>query len=235
MANILIIEDEEKVLEVVQAYLEKDNHTVSTALDGAKGLDLFFQIQPDLLILDLMLPTINGEEICKEVRKQSDLPIIMLTAKSTVDDRISGLQLGADDYLIKPFSPRELVVRVQTLLRRVKASKTISPILKFNHDDLIIHTTEHRVYKNNVPLNLTGLEYKFLIFFAVNPNKVFSREALIDKVLGIDYNGYDRTIDAHIKNIRKKIETNPKKPEYIKTVFGIGYRFEGEKNENHFN
>jgi two-component system OmpR family response regulator len=229
MPKILVIEDEENVLEVVKVYLEKDGYEVFVSTTGKKGLQLFSQHQPDILILDLMLPDITGEEICQQIRKQSNVPILMLTAKSAVEDRISGLSMGADDYLVKPFSPRELVVRVRTVLRRANPLEPLSDILSFRNGDLKIDAVKHIIYKKEKEISLTPVEYKLFMLFVRNPTKVFSRDELINKVLGPDFEGYDRTIDAHIKNIRHKIEEDSKNPQYILTVFGMGYKFEGEK------
>ncbi|WP_105614567.1 response regulator transcription factor [Vallitalea okinawensis] len=229
MQKVLIIEDEQNVLDVVQVYIEKAGYEVYTAINGNDGLALFNEHNPDIIVLDLMLPDISGEEICQAIRRKSNVPILMLTAKSTVDDRITGLSLGADDYLIKPFSPRELVIRVRTILRRSLSTEPLFDMISFNNNDLKIDAVQQQVYKNEQFIALTALEYKLLMLFVRHPNKVFSREELIDKVMGLEFKGYDRTIDAHIKNIRKKIEKDPKKPIYICTVFGMGYRFEGEQ------
>lgn len=228
MQKILIIEDEKKVADVVQTYLEIDGYEVYTALNGKDGLNLFKNKLPDLIVLDLMLPDITGEVICEHVRKGSNVPIIILTAKSSIEDRINGLGLGADDYLIKPFSPKELVMRVRTVLRRTSNVQALANVLSYNNNDLKIDTIKHCVYKNDEIVNLTPVEYKILILFTTNPNRVYSRDDLIEKVLGIDFDGFDRTIDAHIKNLRKKIEDDPKNPKYIITVFGVGYKFRGE-------
>ncbi|KYH35407.1 sensory transduction protein regX3 [Clostridium tepidiprofundi DSM 19306] len=226
--KILVIEDEENVLEVVEAYLKKEKFQVYTSSNGALGLELFFKHNPDFIVLDLMLPDISGEEICKRIRKQSNVPILMLTAKSSVDDRIIGLSIGADDYLIKPFSPRELIMRIKTIMRRTSTTEPLSSQIEFNNGDLKIDELQHKVYKKNKLIELTPVQYKLLMFFIRNPKKVFSRDELIEHVLGSDFDGYDRTIDAHIKNIRRKIEDDPKHPKYIITVFGFGYKFEGE-------
>jgi len=226
--KILVIEDEENVLEVVEAYLKKEQFQVYTASNGALGLDLFFKHSPDFIVLDLMLPDITGEEICKKIRKQSNVPILMLTAKSSVDDRIIGLSIGADDYLIKPFSPKELIMRIKTIMRRISTTEPLSSQIEFNNGDLKIDKLQHKVYKKDSLIELTPVQYKLLMFFIRNPKKVFNRDELIEHVLGSDFDGYDRTIDAHIKNIRRKIEDDPKHPKYIITVFGFGYKFEGE-------
>lgn len=229
MYKVLVIEDEENVLEVVKAYLEKDGYEVFTSVNGKVGLELFYEKNPDFVVLDLMLPDITGEEICKKIRKESNIPILMLTAKSSVDDRIIGLSIGADDYLVKPFSPRELTMRIKTIMRRVSNTEPLASEIEFNNGDLKIDEVQHKVYKKENIVDLTPVQYKLLMFFIRNPKKVFSRNELIDHVLGSDFDGYDRTIDAHIKNVRRKIEDDPKKPKYIATVFGFGYKFEGEK------
>ncbi|ERJ11256.1 response regulator transcription factor [Haloplasma contractile] len=228
MKKILIIEDEKNVIEVVEAYLTKEGYTVYKSTNGKEGLSIFNQKAPDLLVLDLMLPDISGEEICKEVRKKSNVPIIMLTAKSAVEDRIKGLSIGADDYLVKPFSPKELVMRVRTVLRRLSNTEPLSDVISFRNDDLKIDVIQHKVFKKGNEVNLTPVEYKLLSLLIKNVNRVYTREDLIEKVLGADFEGYDRTIDSHIKNLRKKIEDNPKQPIYIKTVIRVGYKFEGE-------
>lgn len=227
----MIIEDEIKVHEVMEAYLKKDGFQVHFATTGEEGLAKFDAHSPDLVVLDLMLPGISGEEVCRRIRSHSDIPILMLTAKSSEEDRIDGFTIGADDYLVKPFSPRELVMRIKSILKRTYGINKKSEMLSFNQGDLAINLMEHYVLKKGEEQKLTPVEYKVLELFAKNPHVVFSRETLIESVFGIDFNGYDRTVDAHIKNIRKKIEVDPKKPKYICTVFGFGYKFEGEKDE----
>lgn len=227
MHKILVVDDEEKVLEVVEAYLKNDGYDTYTAVSGIKALELFRTVNPDLIILDLMLKDMSGEEVCQIIRRQSRIPILMLTAKSHEDDRISGLSMGADDYLVKPFSPRELVVRVRAILRRVSPLEPLSDILSFEGEYLQIDTNRRQVRKEGLNVNLTPVEYKLLLLLASNPGRVFSRSELVEKVMGYDYEGYDRTIDTHVKNLRQKIEKNVKSPEFIKTVFGIGYKFEG--------
>jgi len=228
--KILIIEDEEYVLEVVKAYLDNEGYETFTAKDGATAIKLFFDENPDFLVLDLMLPDITGEDICQEVRKVSDTPILMLTAKSAIDDRINGLEIGADDYLVKPFSPRELVTRIKTIMKRVEKHSLQRDYL-YEDRYLIIDEKKHSVNINNTTVSLTPNEFKLLSFLARNKLQVFTREQLIEHILGIDYEGFDRTIDVHIKNLRKKIEPDPKKTIYIKTVFGVGYKFEGDQYE----
>jgi len=228
MKKILVIEDEEKVLNIVKTYLKKEGFEPIVSLRGKEGLDKFYEYSPDLVVLDLMLPDISGEEICREIKKESDIPVIMLTAKSSVDERIEGLSLGADDYLIKPFSPRELMMRVKVILKRYGSTKSLEDILSYNNKDLVINKKAKVVYKKQKEVNLTAAEYKLLTYMAENENINLSRDTIIQKVFGIEFDGYDRTIDTHIKNIRKKIEDNPKNPKYVTTVFGLGYKFEGE-------
>jgi DNA-binding response OmpR family regulator len=221
--RILVIEDEVKISDIVKAYLEKEGFSVSVAGTGAQAISVL-KDGFALIILDLMLPDIAGEEICRTIRSDSDLPIIMLTAKSEEEERIRGLGIGADDYIVKPFSPREVVARVKALLRRAGGSqKTTS----FNGGDLIINAAGFEVTKGGSHVVLTPTEFKLLQCIAERPNQVFTRLQLVNVILGYDFEGYDRTIDAHIKNIRQKIEDNPRDPSYIKTVYGVGYRFIG--------
>jgi len=226
--KILVVDDEVNLLKVVKDYLVLESYEVFTANCGSNAMELFHEEQPDLIILDLMLPDISGEEICKRIRKESDVPILMLTAKSGEDDKVTGLYIGADDYLTKPFSPRELVGRVRAILRRTKGNTAISDILEFNGGDLIIDVPSHVVKKSNQIVNLTPNEFKMLLVLAQNPKRVFTRSRLVSFALGYDFEGYDRTVDAHIKNLRKKIEDDIKEPRYVVTVYGVGYKFEGE-------
>jgi DNA-binding response OmpR family regulator len=225
--SILVVEDEAKIAEIVKAYLEREGFRVSVAEDGEKALSVLKQ-GFDLIILDLMLPDITGEEICRTIREDSDIPIIMLTAKSDEEDRVKGLGIGADDYVVKPFSPRELVARVKALLRRAHGKRPYS----FNNGDLIIDVSRFRVKKAGTEVTLTSTEFKLLKYLAEHPEQIFSRLQLVNIVLGYDFEGYDRTIDAHIKNIRHKIEDDPRNPSYIKTVYGVGYRFIGRPDED---
>lgn len=222
--NILIIEDEEKVSEVLKAYLEKEGYKVYCATRGLEGIEIFKTTNIKLVILDLMLPDITGEEVCKILRKISDVHIFILTAKSAINDRIEGLNIGADEYLIKPFSPRELTARVNSLFRRLSSE---SDNLNFIFDDgkLFIDYNRREVKLNEEEIPFTPNEFDILYTLAMNKGNVLSREKLINKILGIDFAGYDRTIDAHIKNIRKKIEEDTKNPKYIITVITVGYKF----------
>ncbi|MDK2805363.1 MAG: hypothetical protein PWR08_1880 [Thermoanaerobacterium sp.] len=227
--KILAIDDEEKILDVIKAYLEREGYSVFTETNGANAINAFKRLTPDLVILDLMLPGLSGEEICSKIRAVSKVPILMLTAKVGEDDKVYGFSIGADDYLTKPFSPRELTMRVKAILRRTKDDMALNDIFSFNDGDLVIDTRSYEVKKSGKIVNLTPNEYKLLTVMAQNPNKVFTRGELIEKVMGYDFEGFDRTIDAHIKNLRQKIEDDPKNPLYIKTVYGAGYKF-GEEN-----
>lgn len=227
-ARILIVEDEEKISDIIKAYLEKEGFRVTVAGTGQKAIEAL-KDGFDLIILDLMLPDIPGEEICKAIRQDHDIPIIMLTAKTEEDDRIGGLAMGADDYVVKPFSPREVVARVKALLRRTKGAKKV---IGFNNGELVIDTTRHEVVRDDTVLVLTPTEFKLLHCLAEHPGQVFTRLQLVNIILGYDFEGYDRTIDAHIKNIRHKIEDDPKNPSYIKTVYGVGYKFIGLPDED---
>ncbi|HHW57909.1 MAG TPA: response regulator transcription factor [Clostridia bacterium] len=223
--KIFVVDDEIKILEVVKSYLEREGFSVITETNGNNVLDTFKKEKPDLVILDLMLPGISGEELCKRLRQFSDVPILMLTAKVQESDKINGFSIGADDYITKPFSPRELVMRVKAILRRTTDDVPLAEVMSFNNDDLVVDLRAHTVRKKGVVVNLTPNEFKILKILIRNPNRVFTREELIEKVMGFDYEGYDRTIDAHIKNLRQKIEDDTKNPVYIKTVYGVGYKF----------
>ncbi|WP_353093485.1 response regulator transcription factor [Tissierella praeacuta] len=228
--NILLVEDEKNISDVINAYLSREKFKVFLAYDGEAALNLFSNNDIHLIILDLMIPKISGEEVCKRVRSISDVPIIMLTAKTHEDDRIEGLSIGADDYVLKPFSPRELISRVKALLRRAYPnSRPSAEKLSFNNGDLEIEVDKMIVKKNSENINLTTNEFKILLALISNINHVLSRDQLIELSLGFGYEGFDRTIDTHIKNIRQKIENTPRFPEYIHTVYGAGYKFEIEK------
>lgn len=227
MKNILIIEDEEKVSEVLKAYLEKEGYKVYCATKGLDGIEIFKSEDIKLVILDLMLSDISGEEVCKIIRKTSDVHIFMLTAKGSLDNRIEGLNIGADEYLIKPFSPRELTARVNALFRRL-SSNNVGSNFVFDDGNLFIDYNRREVKLNGKEISFTPNEFDILYTLAINKGNVLTRERLINKILGIDFDGYDRTIDAHIKNIRKKIEEDTKNPKYILTVMKVGYKFGGE-------
>ncbi len=227
--RILVVDDEPKIVEVVVSYLENSGFDVSSAGNGKQALDMCSIAIPSLIILDLMLPDMSGEEVCRILRKKSRVPIIMLTAKVEENNILEGLNIGADDYITKPFSPKQLVARVLAVLRR--SDSEIAPlanVLSFFNDDLVINSNESEVLKKGVKVSLTPNEYKLFMTFVKFPKRIFSREELIDIVLGDDFNGYDRIIDTHVKNIRQKIESDPKNPVYIITAHGLGYRFGGE-------
>ncbi|WHX99883.1 response regulator transcription factor [Neobacillus sp. DY30] len=226
--KILLVDDEKRILEVLEAYLEREGYEIHCADNGIDALKKAKSINPDLIILDLMLPDISGEEVCRLVRKESDVPIIMLTAKSAEDDRINGIVMGADDYLTKPFSPREVVVRVQAILRRVKKTEKVERI-EFNNKQLAIDLSKKEVTVKGQDVILTPIEYKLLTNMALNPGRVYSRMDLLEKIQdeGMYYEGYERSVDTHIKNLRKKIELDSRQPTFILTVFGMGYKFGG--------
>lgn len=223
--RILLVEDEKNIRDAVAAYLERAGYWVTPAANGQEAVDAFSLHQFDLVILDLMLPRLPGEKVCRIIRDTSDVPIIMLTAKGEVEDRIVGLELGADDYLIKPFSPRELVARVRALLRRAHIdSEPQREVLDFG--GLTIDLNGHKVLVNDEEVDLTASEFKLLTTLSRYPGRVYSRMELVEKVLGYDFEGYERTIDSHVKNLRAKIGDDPRNPRWIYTVHGVGYRFE---------
>ena len=224
--KILVVDDEMKIVDAISAYLEHSGYVVLKAYDGETAMLLFEQQNPDLIILDLMLPKISGEEICKSIRRKSRIPIIMLTAKIEEDDKITGLNIGADDYITKPFSPGELVARVNVLFRRIeKESQPLFQKMSWNHNDLEINLIERSVKKAGNIINLTPNEYKLLYAFVTFPNKIFTREELMETAFGMEYEGYERTVDSHIKNLRGKIEDDTTNPNYIITIRGVGYKF----------
>jgi DNA-binding response OmpR family regulator len=223
--KIVVIDDEPSVQEVVRAYLEKDGFMVYVAGSGSEGLALAERTKPALVVLDLMLPDVPGERICSEIRSRSDVPILMLTAKAGEEERVSGLLSGADDYLVKPFSPRELVARVRAVLRRTQGGEVpLVPLLSFDDGRLEIDTEQYTVRRDGEIVDLTPNEYRLLTALATYPGRVYSRLELVNRVQGYDFEGYERTIDVHVKNLRKKIEPDPAKPRYVQTVIGVGYR-----------
>jgi DNA-binding response OmpR family regulator len=227
--RILVVDDEFKIIEVIKLYLEKEGCQVFQALDGKQALEVYNKINPDFIILDLMLPDINGEEICKIIRKQSRVPIIMLTAKVDESEVIAGLYMGADDYITKPFSVKELIARMIVVLRRVSDETVpLTDMISLNGDDLVVDALKREVRKNGELVYVTLTEFNVLMTLLKYPNKTFTRDELMDLALGEDNFGYNRVVDTHIKNLRQKIESNPKEPRYIITVHGTGYRFGGE-------
>ncbi len=227
--TILVVEDEKKISDIVELYLRREGFATKVAGTGKEAMHLLKE-PFDLIVLDLMLPDMSGEELCSTIRETSDAPIIMLTAKSGEEDRVRGLGLGADDYVVKPFSPRELVARVKAHLRRTR--KTSKKVLSFNKGLLVMDTESHEVRCKGVPKVLTPTEFRILLILAEKPGRVFSRLQLINMVQGYDFEGYDRTIDAHIKNLRQKIEEDQRNLLFIKTVYGVGYKFIGTPDED---
>jgi len=219
--KILVVDDDAKTVELVKLYLNRDGYRVLTAYDGVEALRLGRDSHPDLIVLDLMLPGIDGLEVCRTIRKESDVPIIMLTAKTTDQDKLIGLGLGADDYVTKPFSPRELAARVRAVLRRLPGERGPE---KIDHGKLTLDFRKHEAFLAGRPLNLTPIEFKLLGVLAKEPGRVFSRAQIIEKSFGYDFDSFDRTIDVHILKLRRKIEPDPHHPRYIKTVYGAGYK-----------
>jgi DNA-binding response OmpR family regulator len=222
--KILVVDDEKKIVDIVKAYLEKESYQVIVAYDGRNALELAKSQSPDLIVLDLMLPEVSGWDVCRALRKTSDVPIIMLTARDEVSDKIVGLELGADDYVTKPFSASELVSRIRAVLRRSENKKDSKTLI--NVADLSINVEKRQVFRSGQAIELTAMEFDLLKVMAENPGRVFSRMQLLDNAQGIAYEGYERTIDSHIKNLRKKIEPDPSTPKYITTIYGVGYKME---------
>ncbi|MCL5024333.1 MAG: response regulator transcription factor [Nitrospirae bacterium] len=228
---ILLIEDDRKIARVVRVYLEGAGYRVVHCEKGKEAVDSALNEMPLVAILDLMLPDITGEELCQELKEIGDFPIIMLTSKSSEEERIAGFALGADDYVVKPFSPRELVYRVKAVLKRAqKADLGSAEPMKFNDGLLTVDGQSYSVKKRGVLVDLTPTEFKVLYVLASSPGRVFTREELVDKALGYQFEGYERSIDAHIKNIRHKIEDDTRNPAFILTIYGVGYRFSGKRD-----
>ncbi|MHC1772587.1 MAG: response regulator transcription factor [Flexilinea sp.] len=226
--KILVVDDETQIVTVLKAYLEKAEFQVITAYDGKTALAKFQHEKPDFVILDLNLPYIDGLELCKLIRRESDVPILMLTARVEETDRLIGLELGADDYVIKPFSPREVTARVKTILRRANSEPTRTGLI--NVGELSIDPEQHTVEVAGRFVAFTPTEFEILVVLASQPKRVLTRLQIMEQSQGNAFAGYERTIDAHIKNIRLKLEKNPRKPDYIKTVFGIGYKLDTGKD-----
>lgn len=224
MEKILVVEDEAKIRKIINSYLKED-YEIFEVVDGQEALEIFKNIDFDLIILDLMLPEISGEEVCQKIRQVSETPIIMLTAKSSEENKIEGFNYGADDYLTKPFSPRELLVRTKAILRRSN-NKDKASIITLNGGEFKIYPEKMIVKRDNNDCQLTSTEFKILMTLINNAGQVLNRDQLADKVMGLEFSGFDRTIDAHIKNIRKKMELE--KDNYIVTVYGAGYKFIGD-------
>lgn len=227
--KVLVVDDQEKLLKIIKGFLKKEGYIVETAVDGEEALFLVKEFQPDLIILDLMLPKISGEKVCQRIRQESSLPILMLTAKDSEEDIVKGFDYGADDYLVKPFSLAELLARIKAILRRSGSSTDRAEILIYQNGRIKILPREMRVEVNEEEVGLTKTEFDILHVLLKNPGYVFTREKLAERVMGLDFTGFDRTIDAHIKNIRKKLML--KRDQLIKTVYGAGYKFIGEEDE----
>jgi DNA-binding response OmpR family regulator len=226
---ILVVEDDKKIAKVVKVYLENQGFRVVSAEKGKDALALTLKELPSLVILDLMLPDMTGEELCQELKDIGEFPIIMLTAKSSEEERVAGFSLGADDYVVKPFSPRELVARVKAVLKRAQRKDAgLTALMSFNDGLLTIDTGSYEIKNKGLPVSLTPTEFKIISVLAGSPNRVFSRGELVDAALGYQFEGYERSIDAHIKNIRYKIEEDPKNPLFINTIYGVGYKFIGK-------
>jgi two-component system alkaline phosphatase synthesis response regulator PhoP len=225
MPTILVVDDEPQIADLLRSYLQREGFTVEQAADGEAALSAVSRLRPDLVILDLMLPRVDGREVCRRIRAESTTPIIMLTARDEETDKLLGLELGADDYVTKPFSPREVVARVRAVLRR-GAREGGATLIRAG--DLTIDLRAHEVTLAGRRVEVTPTEFRLLETLASHPNQVFTRMQLIDRVQGHAFEGYERTVDAHIKNLRGKVEPDPRTPRYILTVYGVGYKFAGD-------
>ena len=223
---ILVVDDEALIVKLARDYLEQAGFRVISASDGVSGLAAARRDRPDLVVLDLMLPKMDGLDVCRALRRESDVPIIMLTARIEETDRLIGLELGADDYITKPFSPRELVARVRTVLRRARGDPRQPGLLRAA--DLEIDLEGHRLSRGGTPVKLSRIEFNLLAILAQHPGQTYTRAQLLDRLHGIAFDGYERSIDAHIKNLRRKLEPDPAEPRYVLTVYGIGYMFNDE-------
>lgn len=219
--KVLVVDDDVKTVELVKLYLNRDGYRVFTAYNGKDALEISRESHPDLIVLDIMLPGMNGLDVCRTLRQESDVPIIMLTALTTDNDRLAGLNLGADDYVSKPFSPRELAARVRAVLRRLPGERGPEQII---HGVLTVNFLKHEAYIGEKSLNLTPIEFKVLGALVKEPGRVFSRAQIIETALGNDFDSFDRTIDVHILKLRRKLEPDPHKPRFIKTIYGAGYK-----------
>lgn len=223
-AKILVVDDEPSIVKSIQYSLEKEGYQVATAADGHAAVEVARREKPNLVILDVMLPNQDGYEVCRQIRAEMPIPIIMLTAKGEEIDRVIGLEVGADDYLIKPFSLRELVARIKALLRRSKPTDVENKSKVYQHGDLMINLSEHRVMVGDREVELSPKEFKILAMLMGAPGRVFSREELLEQVWGLDFYGDTKTVDVHIRWLREKIEEDPSNPKFIQTVRGFGYR-----------
>lgn len=222
--KILIVDDEESIVELLEFNLSQAGFKIMSTKDGYEGLQLAKQEKPDLIILDIMLPGLDGLEICRLLRKETSTPILMLTARKTESDKVIGFELGADDYLTKPFSPRELIARIKAVLRRT-GNEGLSPEKPLERGGLVINSSKHEVYSNGVKIDLTLKEFELLKLLATHPGRVFTREYLLERLWDDGIYSDTRTIDVHIRHLREKVEANPGNPDYIQTVRGMGYKF----------
>jgi len=228
MKTILVVDDEPKIVQVARDYLEHAGFSVLTAFDGKSALASARSAKPDLVVLDLGLPDLDGLDVTRTLRQDSSVPIIMLTARGEETDKLVGLELGADDYVTKPFSPKEVVARVRAVLRRVDASRANADAEIIRAADLTLDVPRMRATVGERPIDLTPTEFQLLATLARQPGRIFTRAQLLDAIHGIAFESYERAIDAHIKNIRRKIEPNPRQPRYLLMVYGVGYKFAGE-------
>lgn len=226
-STVLIVEDDPDTVKLVSLYLQRDGHKVLSAHDGMEGLRLARQARPDLVVLDLMLPKLNGIEVCRALRQESTVPIIMVTARVEEDDRLKGLDLGADDYVTKPFSPRELAARIRAVLRRTAKDALERGPAEVAHSGVMVDLHRRTVSVDGLNAALTPTEFRILVMLIKEPERTFSREQIIDRVFGFDFQGFDRTVDAHVANIRRKIRPVDG-PDHIQTVYGVGYRFSND-------
>ena len=223
-STVLILEDDPHTVEVVQLYLRRDGHHVLSATDGIAGLSLAREAQPDLIILDLMLPGMDGLEICRILRQESDVPIVMLTARADEEDRLAGLDLGADDYVTKPFSPRELAARIRAVLRRSARDELEGGAARLDYESISMEMRQRTVHVDGTQIHLPPTEIRLLALLMREPGRTFSRDQIIDRVFGYDFEGFDRTVDSHVYSLRRKLEAAAGDKKYIHTIYGVGYR-----------
>ena len=224
-STVLIVEDDPNTVELARLYLARDGHKVLAAADGLEGLRLARGARPDLVILDLMLPGLDAMEVCRILREESEVPIVMLTARVEGEDRLAGLDLGADDYITKPFSPRELAARIRAVLRRTASGAVDRGPAELRYGDVTANLRLRAVHIGATPVRLTPTEFRLLVLLMREPGRTFTREEIMDRVFGYDFDGFDRAVDAHVSNLRRKIEAGEKRPHYIHTIYSIGYRF----------
>jgi len=225
-STVLILEDDPHTVEVVQLYLRRDGHHVLSATDGIAGLSLAREAQPDLIILDLMLPGMDGLEICRILRQESDVPIVMLTARADEEDRLAGLDLGADDYVTKPFSPRELAARIRAVLRRSARDELEGGAARLDYESISMEMRQRTVHVDGTQIHLTPTEIRLLALLMREPGRTFSRDQIIDRVFGYDFEGFDRSVDSHVYSLRRKLEAAAGDKRYIHTIYGVGYRLD---------